>query len=359
MHKQTIKTSTIHYDVIVGEGLLTDIAQFLPKNYENVLIVSDDVVEKLYAEKLANNLSHIKNVNMTSVPAGEGSKSIDKYFELLTEAINHKLDRKSLIIALGGGMVGDLAGFVAATYMRGIDFIQVPTTILAHDSSVGGKVAINHPKGKNLIGNFYPPVAVIYDVTTLRSLPASEIRSGYAEVVKHGLISEESFFNEVLKVDLTKPLDPDVTVEQLQKGIAVKANIVEKDERESNIRKFLNFGHTLGHAIESEMGYGQITHGEAVAIGMLFALKVSQENYNISLPYNELYQWLAANNYPLMINWPGPDMLIDKMKLDKKSENAIVQMVLLEEVGKPSIVNIDDHNLRIQLENFIRELGSL
>ncbi|MFC4404353.1 3-dehydroquinate synthase [Gracilibacillus xinjiangensis] len=357
MHKQTIQTSTNTYDVIVGEGLLTKIEQFLPNTYENILIITDDVVNDLYANKLADVLKSVKHVAVSTVPAGEESKSIEQYYHLLTEAINHRLDRKSLIIALGGGMVGDLAGFVAATYMRGIDFIQVPTTILAHDSSVGGKVAINHPKGKNLIGNFYPPVAVIYDVETLKSLPAKEIRSGYAEVVKHGLISDRSFFEEVLKADLTVPLQPEVTVSHLQQGIAVKAGIVQQDEKESNIRKFLNFGHTLGHAIESELGYGEITHGEAVAIGMLFAMRVSQEKFQIKLPYNELYDWLAANRYPTSIKWPSVNHLIDKMKLDKKSENAIVQMVLLKEIGIPSIINLNDHELHAHLENFIRELG--
>ncbi|SER13246.1 3-dehydroquinate synthase [Gracilibacillus ureilyticus] len=356
MHKQTIQTSTIQYDVVVGKGLLSNIDQYLPKKYNNILIVVDEVVKGIYGDTVIDTLKSAENVAVTSVPAGESSKSIEQYYRLLSEAIEHHLDRKSLIIAFGGGMVGDLAGFVASTYMRGIDFIQVPTTILAHDSSVGGKVAINHPKGKNLIGSFYPPVAVIYDVDTLQSLPAKEIRSGYAEVVKHGLISDQAFFEEVLNVDLTTPLDTEVTVDQLQKGIGVKAKIVEQDERESNIRKFLNFGHTLGHAIESELGYGKITHGEAVAIGMLFALKLSEEKFNTRMPYKALYDWLSKNQYPLSISWPGINQLIDKMKLDKKSENSIVQMVLLEEIGKPSVVNLSDHELRAHLEKFIREL---
>ena len=163
MEKLTIKTSTNEYDVVIGNGLIHQISNFLPKNYANVLVISDSVVYEKYGEKLKAALGDRK-ISHSIVPAGEASKNIDVYYQLLTDAIDSKLDRKSLIVALGGGMIGDLAGFVASTYMRGIDFIQVPTTILAHDSSVGGKVGINHEKGKNMIGSFYPPQAVIYDV---------------------------------------------------------------------------------------------------------------------------------------------------------------------------------------------------
>ncbi|WP_054859364.1 3-dehydroquinate synthase [Gracilibacillus sp. JCM 18860] len=358
MHKQTIQTSTNKYDVIIGEGLLTNIAEYFPKRYTNILIITDSAVRSLYAETIQTGLkSHCDNIGIATVPAGEASKSIDYYYQLLTEAVDHHLDRKSLIIALGGGMIGDLAGFVAATYMRGIDFIQVPTTILAHDSSVGGKVAINHPKGKNLIGNFYPPVAVIYDVKTLTSLPAKEIRSGYAEIVKHGFISRKAFLDQIMKTNLRNTLDPYDLVDQLEKGIAVKARIVEQDEKENDIRKFLNFGHTLGHAIEAELGYGNITHGEAVAIGMLFAIRVSEQIFQVELPYDSLLQWLKENNYPLTISSLNIEHVIDRMKLDKKSENAIVQMVLLEKIGQPKIVNLEDQVLKKHLEIFIRELG--
>jgi 3-dehydroquinate synthase len=357
MHKQTIKTSTNVYDVIIGKDLLSNLESYLPHNYTNILIVTDETVSKLYLNTVKEALHLKNNIGISVVPSGEATKSMEYFYQLQTAAIENHLDRKSLIIALGGGMIGDLAGFVAATFMRGIDFVQIPTTILAHDSSVGGKVAINHPKGKNLIGNFYPPVAVIYDVTTLHSLPDREIRSGYAEVIKHGLISDATFFKDVVNTDLTIPLNSDITVEHLRKGIAVKAKVVEEDEKEKNIRKFLNFGHTLGHAIESELGYGEITHGEAVAIGMLFALRVSEGIFDQSLPYEKLFEWMQHNHYPLSIKWPTIDNLIDKMKLDKKSENAVVQMVLLTEVGKPAVQNIDDATLRTYLEKFIRELG--
>ncbi|ENH97337.1 3-dehydroquinate synthase [Gracilibacillus halophilus YIM-C55.5] len=358
MHRQTIRTSTHNYDVTVGKGLLSEFVNYLPKHYQQVFIITDTIVQPLYAEALRKSLETKETkVAISVVPAGERSKNIDQYYQLLTDAIQHNLDRSSLIVALGGGMVGDLAGFVASTYMRGIDYVQVPTTILAHDSSVGGKVAINHPEGKNLIGHFYPPRAVVYDVETLDTLPDHEKRSGYAEVVKHGLISCDSFFRDVLTVDLTTSLHHELIVSHLQNGIQVKANIVEQDERESNIRKFLNFGHTLGHAIESELGYGQITHGEAVAIGMLFAIRVSEQENQVTLPYDELYQWLETNHYPLTLPDMDVNTLIQRMKKDKKSSNAVVQMVLLEEVGRPVTKNISDDQLSTYLMNFLRELG--
>ncbi|WP_018934358.1 3-dehydroquinate synthase [Gracilibacillus lacisalsi] len=358
MHRQTITTSTSQYDVFVGKDILGNLKEYLPKPYRNIMIITDSVVNELYTEKVVANLPKDAKVSVSVVPTGEASKSMENYYQLLTDAIHYQLDRKSLIIALGGGMIGDLAGFVAATYMRGIDFIQVPTTILAHDSSVGGKVAINHPEGKNLIGSFYPPQAVLYDIDTLYSLPAKEKRSGYAEVVKHGFISNRTYLEDIWKVDLTQEIASHVLTDHLQKGIAVKAKIVEQDEKESNIRKFLNFGHTLGHAIESELGYGQITHGEAVAIGMLFAIKVSEQRLNSTLPYETLYNWLSENHYPLDLPEISTKQLVERMKIDKKSENAIVQMVLLQEIGVPVTEDIPDYDLTNLLENFMRELDS-
>ena len=351
-----IKTSTNQYDVVVGNGLIDKISEFLPKDYSNVLLISDKTVYEQYGEQIKHALNDRK-ISHSIVPAGEASKNIHVYYDLLTDAMNQELDRKSLIIALGGGMIGDLAGFVASTYMRGIDFIQVPTTILAHDSSVGGKVAINHENGKNMIGSFYPPTAVVYDVNTLRTLPKREIRSGYAEIVKHGLISDRTFFEECIKTDLTKELSDHILMDQLVKGIKVKANIVQRDEKESNIRKFLNFGHTLGHAIETEAGYGNMTHGEAVAIGMLFALQLSESIYNKKMPFDSLYDWLKDNDYPIHIKEFDFERLIARMKMDKKAENANIQMVLLQDIGKPSVYSINDNVLLTQLKKFAEKVG--
>lgn len=269
--------------------------------------------------------------------------------------IEQGLDRNSLVIALGGGVVGDLAGFVAATFMRGIDYIQVPTTILAHDSSVGGKVAINHELGKNLIGNFYNPVAVIYDIETLESLGESEIRSGYAEIIKEALISDLDMFNTLTSIQLSY-VSPDQLQEHLAFGINVKRKIVEADERESGMRKFLNLGHTLAHALEAELGYGELTHGEAVAIGLLYSLYVSEKEIHAKLPFNKLFHWLKENQYPLKINNWNVESLIEKMKSDKKSVQHRIQMVLLDSVGNPIVKEIDNKKMNFYLNSFIEKL---
>ncbi|MDC3415375.1 3-dehydroquinate synthase [Aquibacillus salsiterrae] len=356
MNTLDVQTSTNTYRVYIGSNLRKNLTNYLPKSYKNVMVITDSEIEKHYLQDVIEGFPADTKVSFSVVPNGEASKSSEQYFNLLTNAIENGLDRKSLIVALGGGMIGDLAGFVAATFMRGIDYVQVPTSILAHDSSVGGKVAINHPEGKNLIGSFFPPQAVVYDVDTLFTLPQREIRSGYAEVVKHGLISDNSFFEEVVATDLTTDLKPEVLTRHLQKGIAVKAKIVENDEKESNERKFLNFGHTLAHALEAELGYGKLTHGEAVAIGMLFAIRVSNKFYQTQLPYQRLYQWLETNNYPLTLPRIDVNVLVNRMKKDKKSENAKVQMVLLREVGNPTLEQVNDEELNSLLEQFLGEL---
>lgn len=249
MKATKVKSASNTYHVYVGENIRYDLNSYLPKDYSSIFIVTDEIVAKHYLEGIKNSLSH-KHVYSSIIPYGEKSKDLNTFYQLHTDAIEFGLDRQSLIIALGGGVVGDVAGFVAATYMRGVDFIQMPTTILAHDSSVGGKVAINHEQGKNLIGNFYPPAAVVYDVQTLQTLDEKEIRSGYAELIKEALIQDEVFFQSLLASDLSA-LTNDVLAIQLNRGIEIKASIVEMDERESGVRKHLNLGHTLGHALES------------------------------------------------------------------------------------------------------------
>lgn len=354
MNELSVGTSTHSYSVYIGEKLRFQLKDLISKQYSSVFIITDDHVAPLYLKEVLESLEGV-HVYSTIIPNGETSKNIDSFYRLQTEALENKLDRNSLILAFGGGVVGDLAGFVAATFMRGIDYIQLPTTILAHDSSVGGKVAINHEMGKNLIGSFYPPRAVIYDVNTLETLPDHEIRSGYAELVKEAFIRDEKFLSELLACELNT-----ITTEQLMKhlyvGIKIKAKIVEEDEKESDIRKFLNFGHTLAHALETILGYGKITHGEAVAIGMLFAIKVSEEKYGIHLPYQDLYRWLKHNNYPLMLEDVGNDAIIDLMKLDKKAEKQQIQMVLLKSVADPETVQLSDQEVITALESFKKEL---
>ncbi|WP_339227976.1 3-dehydroquinate synthase [Oceanobacillus sp. FSL K6-2867] len=354
MEEILVQSSTNTYKISIGESLRLQIKQFLNKEYSSIMLVTDDHVAALYLNEILENLPN-DQVFQSIVPAGEKSKNLQAFYQLQTEAIEFGLDRESLIIALGGGVVGDLAGFVAATYMRGIDYIQMPTTILAHDSSVGGKVAINHELGKNLIGSFYPPEAVIYDVETLHSLSDREIRSGYAELIKEALISNENFFNTLLMVDIYNVPNGGLQA-HLQQGIKIKATIVEADERESGVRKYLNLGHTLGHALEAELGYGKLTHGEAVAIGLLFAIHVSEELYSIKLPFNELVQWFTKNKYPINVTDLDKLALINKMKSDKKALKSRIQMVLLEAVAKPVTKELEDTAIENYLISFERRL---
>ena len=351
--KLNVKATTHDYEVSIGEGLRFRLEEFLPKTYSSILIVTDDKIESLYLQDLIDHLKHDRVFTFT-IKSGEASKSFDSYYQLQTTALENGLDRQSLIIALGGGVVGDLAGFVAATYMRGIDYIQVPTTILSHDSSVGGKVAINHPLGKNMIGSFHAPVAVVYDIEMLDSLPEAEVRSGYAELMKEAIIGNEAFYKDLLNTNI-KTVTQAKLKQHLYEGIKVKAQIVEEDEKESHLRKLLNLGHTLGHAIEASLGYGKMTHGEAIAIGMLFAYKLSERLYNISLPYGDLFRWLERNNYPLQVQLDC-ERLIEYMKTDKKSQLGQVQMVLLKDITHLTIENIDETILNEVLNEFIEEV---
>lgn len=351
--KLTIQASTHAYDVHIKEDIRFHIQKYFPKHYDNILIITDDVIEDLYLQEVKNSLTDC-HVHVAVIKNGEASKAIDTYYELQTIALEKGLDRKSLILALGGGVIGDLAGFVAATFMRGIDFIQMPTTILAHDSSVGGKVAINHPLGKNMIGSFHAPVAVLYDTAMLTSLPAHEVRSGYAELMKEAFIADTAFVETLFQTDLTKVTKEEISA-HLYKGIQIKAAIVEADEKEANVRKYLNLGHTLGHAIEAQIGYGKMTHGEAIAIGMLFAFQVSEDFYGGNLPHKQLHMWMKENNYPFTITL-DVDKTIKLMQADKKAENKTIQMVLLDGIGEVRIENIDDAIIVQHLHAFKEEV---
>lgn len=351
-----IQSSTHDYEVVLQAGIRHELSHHINDTYRMVLVVTDDKVAQYYLDEVTNSLKEHYEVHTSVVPSGESSKSMAQYEKLLDDCFEAQLDRKSLIIALGGGMVGDLAGFVASTYLRGIDFIQMPTTILAHDSSVGGKVAINHTKGKNLIGSFYNPVKVIYDIETLTTLPEEEIRSGYGEVIKHALLSDEDWVKELFQLSL-----PLLTTEQLTddltKGIRVKADIVEKDEREQGLRRHLNLGHTLAHAIETELGYGGITHGEAVAIGIAFSLQLSEAKLTSSLPVKDYVNWIKKNDYPFhTLKGLDTDRLIERMKWDKKAVSQNIHYVLLTSVGSPCVMPVGEEELTDELNRFFREV---
>ncbi|HLR63159.1 MAG TPA: 3-dehydroquinate synthase [Lentibacillus sp.] len=355
MRHTTIEALSHSYPVHIGGDLRYETGRYFPKSYSSILIITDETVAAHYLPDVKKSLSQ-ETVFSHVIPEGEKAKSIETFYQLHTKAIEYGLDRQSLIIALGGGVVGDVAGFVAATFMRGIDFIQMPTTILAHDSSVGGKVAINHEHGKNLIGSFYAPAAVIYDVQTLHTLPVDEIRSGYAELLKEALLADSDLYQSLITIDLSSLSSQDLS-DKLLKGIKIKAGIVEVDERESGIRKHLNLGHTLGHALESLLGYGYRTHGELVALGLLFAFRVSEKTFSLELPYEQLYTWLKRNGYPLNMPYVEPERIISKMKKDKKTLRTTIQMVLLKGVSKPALMEITDDNLLEYLDGFQKELA--
>ncbi len=355
-----IQTQDHSYPVYLGEGLRYRVSKLLSKNYHNILVISDDTVAQFdYVKDVVSSLtSNETNIYTYIIPSGEASKSLEQFGNIQTFAIENQLDRHALILAVGGGVVGDIAGFVAATFMRGIDYVQVPTTILAHDSSVGGKVAINHPLGKNLIGSFHQPVAVIYDLETLHSLSLNEKRSGFAEVIKHACIADENLLHKLMnEVRSFNDLSNDILYDSIGKGISIKAKIVEQDEKEHGVRSFLNFGHTLGHALETEAGYGELTHGEGVAIGMVFAAKLSHREFGANPLPEGFVDWLYQLGYRFdIVGKLDVPTLIEQMKKDKKNSHGTIRMVLVEKIGQPSLVPIDEHVLKIELEQFQKEV---
>lgn len=262
-------------DLIAGTGEIFAERGFPVKS--PILLITDSSVAGLYASKIENSLTAAGySVTRAVVPSGESSKSLTMLDDLVEAALKAGLDRKSTVIALGGGVVGDLGGFVAASYMRGVRFVQIPTTILAHDSSVGGKVAVNHRLAKNIIGAFHQPEFVLFDLDTLASLPIREVRAGLSEVIKHGLIWNEEFVAWCDEnADNLIALEPDALGYALYEGCKVKSIVVSRDERENDLRAILNLGHTIGHALEAVAGYGELLHGEAIAIGMIGSARLA------------------------------------------------------------------------------------
>ncbi|MBB5172888.1 3-dehydroquinate synthase [Texcoconibacillus texcoconensis] len=358
MQTLMVESDTFRYPIHIGSNLLQSnqvwdglVKQLSPSSF---FIITDTNVAKRYLDRLQSQLEQYAQTDYMVVEAGEASKSFVTYERLLTYALKQGFDRSTVIIALGGGVVGDLAGFTAATYLRGVPYIQIPTTLLAHDSSVGGKTGINHSEGKNMIGAFYQPAAVIYDVTTLKTLPEHEWRSGMAEVIKHGFIQNTKLLQSV-KRTVSTPIG-DINAESIENilytSIDVKRQIVERDEKEKGERAFLNFGHTVGHAIEAELGYGEITHGEAVMIGMMVALKVSEHYYEVDLASNSWCEDMKSLGFSVRIPASCDSRsLIERMKRDKKSLQSDIRMVLLPSLGVPNLVKVDS----TFIENILKE----
>ncbi len=330
------------YPIHIGERLLSSAELILPHlDLPKIAIVTNTTVGALYLQPLAGALRAL-GVQVMSVVLEDGERYKDwTTLNLIYDALlESRCDRKTTLLALGGGVVGDVAGFAAATYMRGIPFIQVPTTLLAQvDSSIGGKTGINHPLGKNMIGAFYQPRLVLADTAVLKSLPPRELSAGLAEVIKHGLIRDGAFF-AWLEQNMEKLLacDPNALAHAVRRCCEIKAAVVAEDERETSVRALLNFGHTFGHAIESGLGYGKWLHGEAVAAGMVMAADLSRRmGFIAEADVDRIIALLKRAKLPVAPPDIAPARLLELMGLDKKAEGGKLRFILLDGIGAASI----------------------
>jgi 3-dehydroquinate synthase len=363
MKELRVRTKSHPYSVFVGIDLLTQLPSLLLRHEvqtkQKLFLVTDSHVYPLYAKTVLESLQSAGyDVQIAVIPAGEKSKSLEMLDQLYSDAIKAGLDRASVVLALGGGVVGDLAGFFAASFMRGIPFVQIPTTLLAHDSSIGGKVGINHKLGKNYMGAFHQPLFVLFDVKLLASLPERELVSGFAEVVKHALIWDKQFvawLEENNKALMQRDLP--ILEEAIYQGCKVKISVVSDDERENGIRAILNYGHTIGHALESVSEYKFYTHGEAISIGMVGAAMLSVDVLDASSNLTQDTETLLQKfSLPIRIenNW-SDEALLQVMKRDKKAKQGNYTFVLSEEVGKTQVVNgISEAKIREVLQKLKR-----
>jgi 3-dehydroquinate synthase len=344
------------YDIRIGSGTLALLGKWLnePRQLKRAFIITDDHVET-HATSVAASLNTAgTQVETVVVPSGEKSKSITHADQLWNRLLELGADRQSSIIAVGGGVVGDLAGFVAATYARGLPYVQVPTTLLAQvDSSVGGKVGVNLPHAKNMVGAFWQPTAVCIDTQTLRTLPEREYRSGLAEVVKYGVILDADFFARLERdaAALVKR-QPAVLQEVIAQSCRLKAAVVEADEREeSGHRAVLNYGHTFAHAFEAVTGYGQLLHGEAVSIGMVCAARLAERLHRVDASFvQRQLALLTALNLPVTLPQIDADNVLKAMQHDKKSKQGHLQFVLPTRLGHVDLVGgVDASHVRAAL----------
>ncbi|MBP0600756.1 bifunctional shikimate kinase/3-dehydroquinate synthase AroKB [Herbaspirillum sp. LeCh32-8] len=332
------------YPILIGRGLLDDaslLQQFVTG--KRAAVVTNDKVGPLYLEKVSAALRAAgKQVTEIVLPDGEEHKNWSSLMKIFDVLLAEKCDRKTTLIALGGGVIGDLSGFAAASYMRGVPFVQVPTTLLSQvDSSVGGKTGINHPLGKNMIGAFYQPQAVIADTATLHTLPPRELAAGIAEVIKHGAIIDAPFFDWIeANVDKLVAKDDAALAYAIRRSCEIKADVVRQDEREGGLRAILNFGHTFGHAIENGLGYGEWLHGEAVGCGMVMAADLSQRLGYIDAAARERIRAVtAAAGLPTVAPNLGEQRWLELMEVDKKNEGGQIKFILIKPLGSPLITN--------------------
>ncbi|MEM1110773.1 MAG: 3-dehydroquinate synthase [Pseudomonadota bacterium] len=343
MHTLHVDLGERSYPVYIGRGLLADeelMARHIPGS--QVVLVSNETVAPLFAERVRAALGPRDLVTEVVLPDGEQYKTLDTLSGIFDRIMADRHNRSTTLVALGGGVVGDVSGFAAASYQRGVNFVQLPTTLLAQvDSSVGGKTAVNHPLGKNMIGAFYQPAAVLIDTDTLHTLPPRELAAGLAEVIKYGLICDEPFYRW-LQENIYKLLarDEAALAEAIERSCMNKAQVVAADEREGGIRAILNLGHTFGHAIETAQGYGNWLHGEAVATGMLLALRLSaQRGWIPEAEVASFADLLDVMGLPREIP-AGMDAstFLDLMARDKKVIDGRLRLVLVKAIGEACII---------------------
>jgi len=339
MHTIKVELAGRSYPIYIGNQLLCD-AELLTRHMlqPRAALITDSIVAPLYLDAVANALT-AAGVKLTRVvlPAGEQHKGWDTLNTVFDALLADRCERKTTLIALGGGVIGDIAGFAAATYLRGVPFIQMPTTLLAQvDSAVGGKTGINHPRGKNMIGAFYQPLAVITDTATLDTLPAREVSAGLAEVIKYGLLSDPAFFEWLEhNIDALVAREPGALAYAIRRSCENKAEVVAGDEREeSGGRALLNLGHTFGHAIEAGLGYGNWLHGEAVAAGTVIAARISQHMGLMKADeIARITSLLERARLPVAAPDFGLERYLQLMGLDKKVEGGKIRFVLMRGIG--------------------------
>ena len=331
------------YLIHVGTGLLDRAELFMPHvASRHAAVVTNETVAPLFADRLETTLrTSGAKCQRIVLPDGESFKTLETLNRIFDALLAARADRRTVVVALGGGVIGDIAGFAAATYQRGVPYLQVPTTLLAQvDSSVGGKTAVNHALGKNMIGAFHQPLAVIADIGTLDTLPERELAAGLAEVAKHGAIRDLAFFDWVEKnAAALRAREPGALAHAIRRSCEIKAQVVSEDERESGSRALLNFGHTFGHAIESGVGYGEWLHGEAVAAGMALAARFSARRGRIDARSAErLVAVLAALGLPVEPPRLPVERWLEFMGRDKKNQDGRITLILLDALGSASIV---------------------
>ncbi|WP_445365403.1 3-dehydroquinate synthase [Microbulbifer sp. ANSA001] len=344
MHCLNVELGERSYPIIIGSQLLGDSQYLLPYiRGQQICIVTNETVAPLYLDQLLKGLSSFDKVDVVELPDGESFKTLDTLNRIFDTLLEQRHNRTTTLIALGGGVVGDMCGFAAACYQRGVDFIQVPTTLLAQvDSSVGGKTGVNHPLGKNMIGAFYQPRLVLADMDTLVTLPDREFSAGIAEVIKYGLICDEPFFSWIEQnIDALLSRDPQALAYAVDRCCRDKAEVVASDEREAGRRAILNFGHTFGHAIEAVQGYGRWLHGEAVAAGMVMALELSRLQGDVD---DDLLKRVRSLLAKAQLPQQSPaDMTVDHflqaMQVDKKVVDGKLRLVLLRALGNAKVVD--------------------